>query len=448
MSDDILNLELDNDIIDSLDNSDSFLTGAMAAPGQVLNAAMNNPKTTLSLLAASQIPSLAKTGFAKGIDTYGFGSNIQGSYQGKSKIAQWTNNLLMAGGGKRRNMPIEAIKSLVASGDPLELKAARTSLALVEEHMSKLKSAGIAIPEEYIKYHANLSKMVPERHMAQAILQKSLNQPINFEHGGQFIENATPQVDDDIKRALKNKGFSTDKPFTVYDVTHVDKTNEATKHMQSKLRAAHQQAPRLYLINKALKENRIDDAIDLAKNGTIKYKGKLINTGVPVNLVREGNGYVAKFNPHYVRGGKIVPVKEYVLGGHTQRVHYGRFKGFDGLHRTHTDVFDITSYSSVGEKGDNLWQKSRIAGSGEVGRKLGVHQPVVTVSNYTHRAPGGGRKKGSVDTVKRKSRKFVEAAAKGLGYEHLEELTDKKNIKNPKQLLKLAKLIATKGKTF
>ena len=429
-----INLDVNDDIGDILKNTDRFVDGDISGGSQLLS----NSATLIggaSLLGATA--HYGKRAIARGIDTYGFGANVTGSYQGDSKIAQYTNNLLQAGGAKRRNMPIEFMKTLMAKGNPAELSAMENSIAMLDEHMSKLKSQGLRIPKKMKEYYLNLQAMRPERNMAQAILQTSFNQPVNFEHGGKFVKNAMPQVDEDIGKALANKGFDTNKPFTVYDVTD-------DKFMNKKLRMASTNDPRLRIINQALKNNQVDDAKMFAKNGTIKYGKELIHTGKPINLVKEGDGYVAKFVPQYMqKGGKLASVKEYVVGGHTQRVHFGKYEGFKGFHKTYTDMFDITSYASAGETADNVITKGRIAIAGEQGRKAGVHQPVVTVSSYKHRAPGGGRTPGVVDKVKRKSRKFVEASAKTL-YDDPSKL---KKLK-AKDLLRIAKILVTKGKSF
>ena len=346
-----------------------------------------------------------KRAVARGIDTFGFG-NVQGAYAGESKIAQFTNNLLTAGKGKRRNMPIEFLKSIVKQGNPVEINAMKTSLHLVEEYMSKLKSNGRIIPKKVKEYYFNLKAMEPERRMAQAVLQRSFNQPVGFKHGGEFIPRSFPQADTDISRALKNKGFNVNKPFTTFDITN-------DKFMIKKLRAAATGDPRVQKITKALKENRIKDAKRIAKKGLINYKGKVKKSGNPLKLIKEGNGYTLKLVPHFTkRGGNLSPVREYVLGGHTQKIHYKPFSGHKGFHKATTNVFDITSYASAGEKGQNIVQKARIGLAGEAGRNLGIHQPIVTTGTYKHRAPGGGRTKGTADKIKRKARKFVQASAK------------------------------------
>ena len=137
------------------------------------------------------------------------------------------------------------------------------------------------------------------------------------------------------------------------------------------------------------------------------------------------------------RGGKLASVKEYVVGGHTQRIHFRPFKGVQGFHKATTDMFDITSYASAGEKSSNLLQKGRIVFAGEAGRALKVHQPIITTATFNHRAPGGGRTVGAFDMVKRKKRKFVESSAKTYT-----KVTKKIPWK------KLAKFIFTKGRRF
>ena len=354
-----------------------------------------------SAIATAQAIKLAKRGVARGIDTHGFGANVEGSYKQDGKITQYVNNLLMSGEGKRRAMPLEALKSLRQSNNPVELKAVKNSMTLLEEHMSMLRSNKRPIPREMKEFYLNLKAMEPERRMAQAVIQRSMKQPINFKHGGTFINKARIGFDPDIRNALKDKGFNPNKPVTVYDVSHKDPNNKATKHMTQKLRAAATGDPRLQLITKSLKENKIPEALAYAEKGTIKYKGKLIDTGSPVRLVAEGKGLTAKFSPAFMaRGGKLKSVKEYVIGGHTQRVHFKPYEGFSGLRKSHADVLDITSYASAGEKGKNLISKARILAAGEVGRKLGIHEPVVTVSSYKHNKPGGGRKKNVPSKIK------------------------------------------------
>tara|TARA_Y100001973_G_C5150002_1_gene307552 strand:- start:48 stop:1241 length:1194 start_codon:yes stop_codon:yes gene_type:complete len=371
-------------------------------------ALTDKEKAAYGLLGSAALYGAGKYGkraVARGIDTYGFG-NVQGAYAGESKIAQFTNNLLTAGKGKRRNMPIEFMKSLLKQGNPVEINAMKTSLRVVEEYMSKLKSQQLRVPKKVKEYYLNLKAMEPERKMAQAVLQKSFNQPVGFRHGGEFIPRSFPQADTDISKALKNKGFNVNKPFTSFDITN-------DKFMIKKLRAAATGDPRVQAITKALKENRIKDAKKIAKKGLVKYKGNMVKSGKPLKLVKEGNGYVLKLVPHFTkRGGKLSPTREYVLGGHTQKIHYKPFAGHKGFHKATTDVFDITSYASAGEKGQNIIQKARIGLAGETGRKLGIHQPIVTTGTYKHRAPGGGRTKGSADKLVRKARKFVEASAK------------------------------------
>ena len=359
----------------------------------------------LGLGTAYGLGKYGKRAIARSIDTFGFG-NVEGAYANEPKIAQFTNNLLTSGKGKRRSMPLQFMKSLLKQGNPVELNAMKSSLIMVEEYMSKLRSQGLRIPKKVKEYYLNLKAMEPERKMAQAVLQKSFKQPIGFSHGGEFINKAYPQADIDINKALKDKGFNVKKPFATFNVSD-------DKFMVKKLRAAATGDPRIQLITKALNQNRIKDAKRIAKKGIIKYKGKLIKGGTPLKLIKEGNGYVAKFVPHFVkRGGNLSPVREYVVGGHTQKINFKPFSGYKGFYKHTTDVFDITSYASAGEKATNPIQKARIFLAGEAGRKAGIHQPVITQATYSHRAPGGGRKKGITDTVRRKSRKFVESSVK------------------------------------
>ena len=390
-------------------------------------------------LAAYGIAKYGKRAIARGIDTYGFG-NVSGSYAGESKIAQYTNNLLSASGGKRRKMPLEMMKTLISKGNPAEINALKSSLTMVEDYMSKLRSQNVRIPKKVTEYYLNLKTMEPERKMAQAILQKSFNQNVSFTHGGNFFPKSNVQLDPDIGKALSNKGFNINKPFTRFDVSN-------DKFMVKKLRVAATGDPRIQLITKALKENRIKDAKRIAKKGEFKYGGKIIKSNRSIKLVKEGNGYVAKFVPQYARrGGELASVKEYVIGGHTQRIHFKPFKGHIGFHKALTDVFDITSYSSAGEKSSNLITKGRILVAGEGGRKLGVHQPIVTTATYKHRAPGGGRVAGITDKIKRKSRRFVEAGTRTYTGDRISKIKSASSKLSKNKILKLALALISKGK--
>ena len=401
----------------------------------------NAPKGLLKVGGALAALKYGKRAVAKGIDTYGFGANVTGSYKGDSKIAQYTNNLITSAKGSKLKVPLEAFKSLIASNKPVELAALDSSLEALQNYMSKLKSTGRAIPAHIKNYYLDLQTMAPERRMAQAVLQKSFNQPVNFKHGGKFIYNTFPQADPDIGKALSDKGFNLKKPITNFDVSN-------DKFMIKKLRTAATGDPRVQLITKALKENRIKDAKRYARKGNIKYKGNIIKGGRPLNLIPTENGYTLKINPQFVkRGGELASVKEYVVGGHSQKINFKKYKGHQGFHKSTTDVFDITTYKSAGEKFSikgNPFTNARVIAAGEVGRKLGVHQPIVTTATYNHRAPGAGRKAGIVNKYKSKSRKFRDAGTRTYTGNKLQKKPSPKILKN--RALKLALALATKGK--
>jgi len=408
---------------------------------EYVDAFKDTDKTLLSVAAsvpaAYAAKKLGQRAVARGIDTYGFGANVTGSYQGDSKVAQFTNNLLTAADGKRKKVPLTWLKSMVKSGNPIELEAMKNSLNAVEEYMSKLKSQGRSVPKKVTEYFLNLQKMEPERRMAHAIVQKSLKQPINFKHGGNFVYNALPQSDPDIKKALVNKGANVKKPITVFNVSD-------DKFMIKKLRQAATQDPRITYISKLLKEGKISEAKTVAKKGKMMFKGKPVKSGVPIELVKEGNNWVVKFVPHRWQKGKMVPVKEYVVGGHTQRLTFserlGKGKGF---YKSTGNMYDITTYRSAGEtvKGSKgIAQKARVLFAGPLGEKLGIQQPVVTTADYDFRKPGGGRTPNVPDSVKRKGRKFVEAWTSF--YNIL-----KKN-KSAKIAARIATGIITKGRRF
>ena len=135
--------------------------------------------------------------------------------------------------------------------------------------------------------------------------------------------------------------------------------------MVKKLRAASTGDPRLKTISDLLKENRVNDAKRVARTGEFFHKGELVKGGKPVRLVKEGNNWVAKYVPHYMKkSGALEPVKEYVVGGHTQRTIFSERAGKNkGFHKLKTNMFDITTYRSAGEtlaKTEGLKQKARV----------------------------------------------------------------------------------------
>ena len=147
-----------------------------------------------------------------------------------------------------------------------------------------------------------------------------------------------------------------------------------------------------------------------------------------------------------------MPVKEYVVGGHTQVIQYGRYAGHPGLHRTAGKVIDITTYASAGEtvkKAQTFGQKVRVAAAGRLGQTLGIHEPVVSTGELKCRKPGGGRK-ANTKPVKYKTKKLVEANAKTIYdnkvIKNLLEGNLKKNFM--KNLGKVLVAIATKRARF
>ena len=216
--------------------------------------------------------------------------------------------------------------------------------------------------------------------------------------------------------------------------------------MIKKLRTASSGDPRLRLINDALKNNKVKLAMDYAKNGSIKVGQNIVNTGNPITLIKEGNGFVAKYVPHYTRGGGILnPVKEYVIGGHTQRTHFKPFKG--GFHKSITDGFDITSYSSAGEKSSGIGHKARIGLAGNKGKAFGLHKgAVVTQFTYDHKI-GVGRKKGSKTKTYGKTRQLPAASVKPYTKTDVpnKQFQDKAKLDKIREKIKKIKIKPKKG---
>lgn len=381
-----------------------------------------------------QAGKLAKRLLGRSIDTEGFGGNVTGSYESASKIEQLNNNLLQVTKGKKSKMPIEFLKQLKTRAVPIELKAVDSSLNILEEEMSKLKSQGKRVPKVMNDYYLNLQDISPKRKMASAIKERAFRQKIGFKHDGRFIEGKFPQVDPDVKRFLKNKGLSTKGPIPVFEIS--GERGKKTSNMMSNLIQGGSKDPRVELITKALKENRLNDARLLAKRGIVMYKGKPIKSGRPVKLIKTKNGYTLRFVPSWIdRGGKIRSKKDFVIGGHTQRIQFVKNIGKSGFRKGVTDVIDITTYATAGEKGMNWKAKARLMAAGKPGQKLGIFDPVVTRGTFVHPKPGKGRTVGATDIKPRKRGKIVPASMKKYG-------------KAAKILAKALKAIATKGRSL
>ena len=381
-------------------------TSQLLAPPENLK---DSSKGLLGLVAAAKGLSLLKRGAFRSVDTLGFGGNVNTTYKGEGKVQQLMNNLEMVSKGKKPKMVKAFLGQMMERGVPVELQAVDKSIEYLEKQMSILRSQGKAIPKAMREYYVNLVDMKPYRKMASAIKEVATGQEIGFKHKGKFIKNAFPQADPDIKQYLKNKGLNTKKPIDVFEISD-------EKDYIRKLRAYVDNDPRVQRIRKALQENRLKDAKKYARTGKIKYRGKEIKGRGKYNLKKTPNGYVLKINPMYtLKGGKMKTHKDYVIGGHTQRVHFGKIKGFKGFHRTHTDVIDITTYASAGEKGGGWKNKVRRMLAGKTGQALNITKPVVTKGTYFYRKPGAGRTKGAVDTFKRKRKKNVAASVLKYG---------------------------------
>tara|TARA_R100000808_G_C2135591_1_gene143950 strand:- start:525 stop:1733 length:1209 start_codon:yes stop_codon:yes gene_type:complete len=358
----------------------------------------------LGVAAAAKGLSLLKRGAFRSIDTLGLGGNVETTYKSTGKVQQFLDNIEQVSQGKKPKMVKEFVQQLKRKGTPVELKAVDSSLEILEETMSGLKSQGKRIPKAMKEYYLDLKDMKPLRRMASAIKEVASGQEIGFKHGGKFIKNVYPQADPDIKQYLKNKGLNINKPIDVFEISD-------EKKYISKLRAYVDNDPRVQRIRKALQENRLKDAKRYARTGRIKYGGKEIKGRGKINLKKTPTGYVLKINPMYtLKGGKMKTHKDYVIGGHTQRVHFNKIKGLKGFHRTHTDVIDITTYASAGEKGGGWKNKVRRMLAGKTGQALNITKPVVTKGTYFYRKPGGGRLKGAIDAYKRKRGKNVAAS--------------------------------------
>ena len=105
-------------------------------------------------------------------------------------------------------------------------------------------------------------------------------------------------------------------------------------------------------------------------------------------------------------------VKDFVIGGHTQRIQFVKNIGKPGFRKGLTDVIDITTYTSAGEKAMNWKGKARMMLAGKPGQKLGIFDPVVTRGTFVHPKPGKGRTVGATDIKPRRRGKIVPASLK------------------------------------
>ena len=474
MSDELKTYE---NAVDEVDQHDEWDPGSIAKLG------------TGGALGAYLTGKFGKRSLARMIDTLGFGGNVSGSYASEGKVSQGINNLFGAGGSKRRNMLFQAIKTLGPNAQPAELLAAKNSLQEMESWMSKHLSnpkPSVADKRLYAKmydYHLNLSNMMPKRRMAQAILQRSMKQPINFKHGGKFIEGTYPQKDPFIKKIFEDKGLSTKKPIPIYDVTAYKtkvkdpktgkmKDKWVNKKYISDVKGLSNRDPRVVYIRDLLAQGKFKEAKIAAKKGYM-YSGKrgssIIRargdrTGISrlsskVKLIDHKNGtYTIRMVPHFKanRAGWMKPSKEFVVGGHTQEINFKPIKGLPGVHRATGRLIDPTTYVSSGEtlkSASGVGGKARVLMGGRVGQAVGVHQPVVTLGTWEYEPPGRGRPVGATSTYS-KSGKYVGATVKtvykptiGQDIKALLSKTNKKKFLT-KLIPSLARLIFSKGTRF
>ena len=381
-------------------------------------------------LAAYLAAKYGKRGASRLIDTEGFG-NVSSSYKSVPKWKQALDNLTGIS-GRRRDILKEIVSSARKKGQPPELKAMKRRISLMSKQIKELEDIWGKDGSEQIrnlKARRDMAKSgLKERRMASAVKERSFRNKIGFKHEGKFIEGSYPQEDPTVKRALEKKGLRTNKPIPVFDASNTSQSK--------KLVNLSQRDPRMAQVRKFMAKHQIS-------------KAKAYISQFPdMSLIKNGPAnYTVQHVPHQNPFNKgLRPSMDYVMGGHTARADFGKFKGSKGLHRLRTSGLDITTYVSEGEtvKGAKGAQKIRALLGGRFGQNVGIHEPVVSTWSYDgHRAPGGGRAKGAKDTYRR-MRRISASPQKYSSNKALERAGKQKNIL--KRIVKVAASLATKGK--
>jgi hypothetical protein len=364
------------------------------------------------------------------IDTEGFG-NVSTSYKGAPKWKQALDNLTGIS-GRRRDVLKEIISSAKKKSSPPEIKAMKRKISLMNSKIKELESIWGKNGSEQIrnlKARRDMAKSgLKERRMASAVKERSFRNKIGFKHEGKFIEGSYPQEDPTIKRALERKGLKTNKPIPVFDASNTSQSK--------KLVSLSQRDPRMVEVRKLMKNNQVSKAKEYIK----QFPDMTITKNGPANYTVQ---HVPHQNP-FKKG--LRPAMDYVMGGHTARAEFGKFKGKKGLHRIKTSGLDITTYVSEGETVRNSkgLQKARALLGGRFGQNIGLHEPVVSTWSYDkHRAPGGGRAKGAKDTYTRVKR-ITASPQNYSSNKALQRASKQKTLL--KRIVKAAASLATKGK--
>ena len=386
-------------------------------------------------LAAYLAQKYGRRALPRWIDPEGFG-NVSTSYKSAPKWQQALDNARSIT-GRRRDIPMQLLKTMKKKSKPLDIKAMKSKIKALKKRIAGLediwgKDGSPEIKKLKVKLDDALrlsESGLKERRMANAIKERSFKNKIGFSHEGKFIEGTYPQEDPTIKRALEKKGLNINKPIPVFDATDTSQSR--------KLVGLSQKDPRMAKVRKFMAKHQISKAkeyikqfpdMSITKTGTASYRVQ----------------HVPHHNP-FNRG--LRPAQDFVMGGHTARADFGKFKGKKGLHRVRTSGLDVTTYVSEGEtvKNSKGLQKVRALLGGRFGQNIGLHQPVVSTWAYDgHRAPGGGRKKGAKDKQKRMNR--AKAAHKPYAnWKKVEKSWKNKNLL--KKLVGAAATIASRGKT-
>ena len=381
-------------------------------------------------LAAYLAAKYGKRAASRLIDTEGFG-NVSTSYKSAPKWKQALDNLTGIS-GRRRDILKEIISSAKKKGQPPELKAMKKKISLMNSKIKQLediwgKDGSQQIRE--LKARRDMAKSgLKERRMASAVKERSFRNKIGFKHEGKFIEGSYPQEDPTVRRALERKGLKTNKPIPVFDASNTSQSK--------KLVSLSQRDPRMAQVRKFMSKHQISKAKEYIK----QFPDMSITKNGPAN-------YTVQHVPHQNPFNKgMRPAMDYVMGGHTARADFGKFKGKKGLHRVRTSGLDITTYVSEGEtvKNSKGLQKVRALLGGRFGQNIGIHQPVVSTWSYdSHRAPGGGRSKGAKDAYKR-TKRITASPQTYSSNRALEKAAKQKNLL--KRIVKVAASLATKGK--
>jgi hypothetical protein len=413
------------------------------------------PEYKQGLLGAAATYGIYKTGAELGkslLDTQGYG-NFPGApkkYIHDSKTTQLWSNAMQASKSKTRLGAIKEITHSGFTGYPLELKAAKSSIAEVDDLLTNPNLDA----QTKANYELEKKSRVKNLSKRRGLLSN------HYRALGTSPENLPFNVSDDFKSTT----IKVDKTLVKLDPSMKSKLGKrvlATKHTGGQIsdfRGFATRDARVRNIRNLMENGKVSEAQKAAKNAHYLRKGKVIIpdkiNGIPVNRGKEQMGmklrkmtnkvkYKGEYRPVY-RLGFVPKIPqnmssklEYVTGQHWQYMDFVKTNG--GYHRFRGGMRDV--HNLVPHK------LGKIAGKAETA----FAKPIVNFSDWKYNIITKAKKIGKKADFSKSLYMTKGYRGKALSYGKSESASRiakiLKKLKGSKAL-KIAKFIATKGRKW